>query len=118
MAKTVASTPESDQMAVTEVSGTTRNDNGMAKLVLGWQQKQGFGTKDGVQDGAQDVAQTPAKRIRELRLGTAGLAQGLATSTKLKLDENEVVMRTVKGMKSACGFQRLRFLNPKRKCQE
>ena len=43
LAKTVASTPE--------VSGTTRNDNGVAKLVLVWQQKQGFGTKDGADPG-------------------------------------------------------------------
>ena len=73
-------------------------------------QKHGVGTESSVGPGLpteqrnnlpsmKDVrvdnpeAKTPVKRFSDLRLGTAGMAMGLATGSKIKVDADEVVLR-------------------------
>ena len=59
-------------------------------------------------------AKTPVKRLSELRLGTAGMAQGLANGSKIKVDADEVILRKVSSMKNACGSPKTPIFKPKK----
>jgi hypothetical protein len=113
----------------TDTAGTNKN---VPDIELSVQPKQGFGTENGVdqvlatkprtnlqsmneEKVTKPGTQTPVKRIRELRLGTAGLALGLATGTKLKFDEDDVVRRTVKSMKNVCDLPKTPSFKPNKK---
>ena len=95
--------PEPD-LTLTGTPYTIGNGNGVPKLTKGLKQKHGVGpglaTKPrnnlpSMKDVRVDNpgAKTPVKKFSDLRLGTAGMAQGLATGSKIKVDADEVVLR-------------------------
>ena len=95
---------------MTGTPDTIGNGNGVPKLTKGLKQKHGVGTESSVGPGLpteqrnnlpsmKDVrvdnpgAKTPVKKFSDLRLSTAGMAQGLKTGSKIKVDADGVVLR-------------------------
>ena len=119
LAKTPRHIPEPN-LTVTGTPDTIGNGNGVSRLTKGWKQQYGVGTEYSFGQGLATKprtnlpsmkdervdnpgARTSVRMPSELRLGTVGLAQGLATSKKLKIDVEDLRLRNISDMKGACG---------------
>ena len=100
----------------------------MAKLTKVWENNHGVGPDIRVNLGlATKLEINPIERVNksvavpsvrmpsELWLGTEGLVQGLATSQKLRIDVEGVILRNVSDLKSLCGSPKTAKFKPPKK---
>ena len=113
---------------MTDAPDTRRNGIDVAKLTKVWENNHGVGPDIRANLGlATKLEINPIERVNkpvampsvrlpsELRLGTESLVQRLATTQKLRIDVEGVILRNVNDLKSSCGSPKTAKFKPPKK---